>query len=138
MEVPLEPDLFIVVLITFLKGINEPYLIEGDFSHRLLTEVQDPSLSLNEVMSKFAEARGGSLANSAHLPEELVSAVRVPNLMLLPLMGFEYLPLISGHDIRRMQHAIKNWKQEVWSILQDREINKEEDKEKFIETIKKK
>lgn len=134
----LEPDLFIVSALLMLKGIHEPYLIEGDYLHRIVNEVRDPSSSFPAFMEQYAATMGTSLAQAqiVHRPEDLLGAMRLPNLMLLPLQGFEFNPLFSGHDIKRMNHAMTNWKREVWDIMRDRSIDLAGAREKFLESLK--
>lgn len=135
-EAPLEPDLHAVALLIILTGIQNPDLIEGNYAHRLVGEVRDPKNSFEEVMRKFAIARGEKLETQPHKVSDLVKAMRAPNLMLFPLMGFEYLPLISGHDVKRMQNATHNWKASVWKVLSDSSLDEEKAKEGFVKTLK--
>jgi len=129
-------DMFLVSHLILMMGLNQPEYVEGDYVLRLLSEVRNPSMSLRDMMSSFAESFNEKLDGLPHSPELLVSALRAPNLMLLPLVGFEYMPYLSAHDIKRLNNATAKWKFTVWSILSDRSLNADQAKQRFFESLK--
>lgn len=132
----IESDQFIVSTLILLTGLNHPELIEGQYLNRIAMEVADPSESLKESLEQFAHAVGGDLQSLPNKLEDLVAGLRLPNLMMLPLVGFHYSPLLSSHDIKKIQNANLSWHLSIWNILRDGTLNKEKAQEKFYESLK--
>ncbi|OQW46627.1 MAG: hypothetical protein A4S09_16255 [Proteobacteria bacterium SG_bin7] len=132
----LESDQFIVSTLVLLTGLKNPELIEGQYLNRVAMEVAPSTNLLKESMEEHAQAMGKDLESLPHSIDDLVSGLRLPNLMLLPLVGFHYSPMLSSHDIKKIQNANLNWQLAVWEILNDRSLDKENAREKFYESLK--
>lgn len=128
-------DMFLVLHLILLMGLNQPEYVEGDYVLRLINEVRNPNVSLREMMTAFALSFDKKLEGLPHTPELLVSALRAPNLMLLPLVGFEQMPYLSAHDSKRLTNATVKWKFTVWSILSNNQLNADQAKAAFLQSL---
>lgn len=131
----LQSDALLVATLILLTGLNQPEYIEGEYALRLLSEVSNPATTLRQIMSSFAESQGKTLDGLAYTPEHLVSALRAPDLMLLPLVGFEFMPQLSGHDAKRLKNAMIKWKFKVWEILENKNLTPDQAKAQFLDSL---
>jgi hypothetical protein len=107
-------DIHRVAHTVLLRGLNDPSLIPDDiYFHRLLSEHVDPQLKLEKLILEIDP-------NSSLSADDLLGSTKNAGLMVLPLMGFEYFPMLSGQDIKAMDLATKKWKQRLSILFKSR------------------
>ncbi|MBK8201480.1 MAG: hypothetical protein IPK68_03870 [Bdellovibrionales bacterium] len=107
-------DLHRVAHTVLLRGLNDPSLIPDDiYFHRLLSEHVDSQLTLEKLILEIDP-------KSSFSADDLLGSMKNAGLMVLPLMGFEYFPMLSGQDIKAMELATKRWKQRVSNLLKSK------------------
>lgn len=106
-------DLHRVAHTVLLRGLNDPSLIPDEiYFHRLLSEHVDPQLTLEKLILDIDP-------KSTFSADDLLGSTKNEGLMVLPLMGFEYFPMLSGQDIKAMELATKRWKQRVSRLFKE-------------------
>ncbi|MBK9039936.1 MAG: hypothetical protein IPL83_12365 [Bdellovibrionales bacterium] len=112
-------DLHRVAHTVLLRGLNDPSLIPDDINfHRLLSEHVDPQLDLEKLIREIDP-------KSSLSTNDLLGSTKNADLMVLPLMGFEYLPMLSGQDIEAMDQATRKFKQGLSGLLKSKHDTQE-------------
>lgn len=132
---PLHPDLLLTTVLLVLSGLREPHLVHGFYHQRLVNEIIDPQKSMLETMTRYLKNKNATTEDLSGKINLLLKSVRVPDLMLLPLMGFEYLPFLTKHEVYRLTFATQIWARNVMKILRDGDLESDEAKKKFRETL---
>jgi hypothetical protein len=130
----MENDLLKLAMVILLDGINNPNLVHGLYVQRVAFEKYHPDRDFHKSINDYLVQIGQSPVSKEQL-DHFYHMIKIPDLMILPLLNFEHLPFLSEFDIHRITGTRERWLSEVSEILKNNTLTENEQKEQFLTSL---